>query len=121
MKNILCILFGHSGADCYCSRCGELILPERHEWDGCRCRRCKSIRDSGHELNGCICQHCGTEFHDWVVTVSTDLIQERIGGGASYDNRSYDEWEITTKTSTCGKCGKAVQETSRVYLGQIDY
>jgi len=39
-----------------------------HEWNGCKCTRCGTMRDKGHHWDGCICSKCGKirhSDHDW--------------------------------------------------------
>ena len=67
-----------------------------HDWDGCKCRRCRQIRDEGHDWDGCKCRRCGRvreEGHDWVT-----MVCQRCGGtgylpyvncGLSYGDPDY--------------------------------
>ena len=40
-----------------------------HKWDGCRCKKCGKVRDTGHDWNGCKCRKCSrtrNEGHNYI-------------------------------------------------------
>jgi hypothetical protein len=62
-----CRKLGHDWDGCKCHRCRQK-RDEGHDWDECLCRRCGQIRDVGHDWDGCKCRRCGrvrSEGHDW--------------------------------------------------------
>ena len=69
IRDCVCKLCGkahvHDWDGCKCKRCGT-VRNEGHEWDGCKCKRCGETRDEQHEWAGCSCNRCGAEkAHDW--------------------------------------------------------
>jgi hypothetical protein len=82
----------HQWNGCKCKRCRE-IRQEGHQWNGCKCQNCGTVRDQGHKIDGCVCKICRREFHDLVYEGEEDY---------SGDN---DQLQGTYSVYRCTKCG----------------
>ena len=48
-----------------------------HKWNGCRCEKCRKIRDKEHDWNGCKCRKCGKtrdEGHIYIYREKTKAV-----------------------------------------------
>ena len=75
-------------------------LNLRHDWDGCKCKRCGVARE--HDWDVCVCRRCGQtrdvpeEQHDWDVCVC-----KRCGKTRNVPEEQHD-WD----GCVCRRCGK---------------
>jgi len=85
-----------------------------HDWTGCKCSRCDTIRTESHAWSGCKCENCGmvrNEQHDWPQYC------EKCSKCGTTRRDSYQR-RIATEIS-CERCGKvlgeaAIMESKRV-------
>lgn len=61
-------LLGHKWVGCRCERCKQ-VRDRDHDWENCRCRRCGLSRQSDHLWQGCVCRICGRMNHQWKAGV----------------------------------------------------
>jgi hypothetical protein len=95
-----CVLKSHEWSGCKCARCGTM----RHDWsEDCeKCITCGAIRQGSHEWRGCKCLVCGEvrdEVHDW----SKDCQKCAICGTS---RKAFHLWSNEGKK--CSICGKGV-------------
>ena len=66
-KSFKCRIGMHNWSGCICSSCGT-IRDNFHNWDHCICKGCGKTRDSEHKWDGCQCAVCKKtrdSVHSW--------------------------------------------------------
>ena len=116
----------HDWDACICRHCGarKPVSDGAHDWDGCKCRKCGLIDwnadRSKHDWNKCECRRCGKVEHTWIETTESDDVSERVGS-ANVDSRTFEEYTLTTTTSTCTVCGKTYSTSTKSNVQVVSY
>ena len=85
-----------------------ICIIKGHQWDGCTCTRCGTVRNEQHDVSGCTadgcsgtCRICGQLIdHDWEA-VSSVVVEE-----GTYDSTGRSASDITETVYRCRRCGK---------------
>jgi len=119
-ESSLCDIGRHDWHGCKCKRCGK-TRDESHEWDGCKCKCCGKTRDESHYWDGCTCKRCGVtrdEQHNWInadITESVYVGDE--GGGYTEDwilRTPKYESVVVGSERRCSRCGARPKETTPI-------
>jgi len=102
----ICLICGrtrdHEWDGCICTRCGT-IRNAGHLWHNCKCLKCNTIRNEQHIWNGCKCSNCNTirdEYHKPVncLCVTCGTIQH------SWEYTFADMFHYSKSTNVCTVC-----------------
>lgn len=99
-----------------------------HDWDGCRCTRCKTVRDKNHFWDGCQCTKCNAErdeYHIWKIRKCRQVC-ERCGSYGdevhTWDGCRCTECETTRhewQQGQCTRCGISCQHPEVTYEWKV--
>lgn len=91
---------------------GLICKISGHKWNGCRCERCREIRDEQHDWNGSKCDRCG-KMRDKLYDYESKDFHKRINAISQINST-----DILFSLATTGKYEDIV-ELSAIKLAKL--